>query len=588
MHKCDLPCRPRNVRRLQPLPAIMTGALVLAATWPALAQSTKSAPVAAGKCPAGESAGLKLPPGFCATVFADKIGHARHLVVAPDGVVYVNTWSGRYYGNDEPHPGGFLVALQDTTGSGHADVNERFGATAAEGSAGGTGIYLYKGALYYEMNDSILRYSMTPGAIVPTGKPEVIVSGLPLTGDHPMHPFVIDPKGSMFIDVASATNSCQPQNRQDNVPGDKPCTELETRGGIWRYDANRTGQKFSPAERYATGIRNADGLALDATGSVLYSTQHGRDQLGTNWSRFYTPEQGAELPAEELLKIQQGGDYGWPECYFDDRQNKLVLAPEYGGDGGKTVGECADKLAPVAAFPAHWAPNDVVIYTASQFPKAYQGGAFIAFHGSWNRAPFPQGGYNVVFQPLAEGKASGHYVIFADGFAGAHKEPGRAAHRPSGLAVGPDGALYVTDDQKGRVWRISYVGGDPAAKLQTVSAVSPPVGKPATAAPQPPEGTHKNAGTAGLGEQVFTGQVGGAACAGCHGSDGKGTPLGPDLTSGKWVWSDGSVAGIQKTITSGVPNPKNYRGPMPPMGGGQLSPEQLAAVAAYVHSLAAK
>jgi len=593
VHKCDLSPAPMSVRRpcgarcrpgVKWLATFVIGGITLTAALPSLAQDSKAAPAVNGKCPA-EHAGLKLPPGFCATVFADKIGHARHLAVASNGVVYINTWSGRYYGNDKPHDGGFLVALQDTAGSGHADVNKRFGATVAEGSAGGTGIFLYKDALYFEMNDSILRYAMTPGSIVLTGKPEVIVSGMPLTGDHPMHPFVIDPQGSMFVDVASATNSCQKDNRQDNVPGDKPCTELETRGGIWRYDAGKTGQKFSPAERYATGIRNADGIALDASGGVLYSTQHGRDQLGTNWSKLYTPEQGAELPAEELLKIQKGGDYGWPECYFDNQQNKLVLAPEYGGDGGKTVGECADKLAPVAAFPAHWAPNDVVIYTGSQFPTAYQGGAFIALHGSWNRAPFPQGGYNLVFQPLSGGKAAGKYVIFADGFAGANKEPGKAAHRPSGVAVGPDGALYVTDDQNGRIWRITYVGGDRSAKLQTVSAVSPPVGKPATAAPLPPEGVHKDAGTASLGQQVFTGQVGGAACTGCHGSDGSGTPLGPNLTAGKWTWSDGSVAGIKKIIAAGVPNPKNYRGPMPPMGGGQLSDEQLQAVATYVHSL---
>ena len=205
-----------------------------------------------------------------------------------------------------------------------------------------------------------------------------------------------------------ATNSCQSQNRMPNIPGDKPCKELETRGGIWRYDANKTGQKFSPAERYATGIRNADGIAIDSTGTGLYATQQGRDELSENWPSLYKPEQGANLPAEELLRVEQGADYGWPECYYDDAQQKLVLAPEYGGDGGKAVGVCADKTGPIASFPAHWAPNDLLLYSGEQFPAAYRGGAFIAFHGSWNRAPFPQGGYNVVFQPLADGKASGN------------------------------------------------------------------------------------------------------------------------------------------------------------------------------------
>ena len=120
---------------------------------------------------------------------------------------------------------------------------------------------------------------------------------------------------------------------------------------------------------------------------------------------------------------------------------------------------CAQKRAPVAAFPAHWAPNDLLIYQGSQFPSAYKDGAFIAFHGSWNRAPGPQGGYNVVFQPLAGGKASGPFVVFADGFAGAIKQPGRAAHRPTGLAVGPDGSLYIADDQGGRIWRVTAEHG---------------------------------------------------------------------------------------------------------------------------------
>lgn len=579
--------------------ALLAGAI--AAMFASVSLATgPQAGAGSSKCTGG-AAGLKLPPGFCATVFADHLGHARHIVVTPASVVYVNTWSGRYYGNDRPHAGGFLVALRDTQGTGHADVNERFGATAATGSQGGTGIALYKDALYVEMNDRILRYALSQGSITPTGKPDVIVSGLPLTGDHPMHPFVIDAQGSMYVDVASATNSCQKENRMPRVPGDKPCTELETRAGIWRYDANQTGQVFSPAKRYATGIRNADGIALDPAGTGLYATQHGRDQLGDNWSRLYTTRQGAELPAEELLKIQQGGDYGWPECYFDGEQNKLVLAPEYGGDGGKAVGVCASKIGPVAAFPAHWAPNDVVIYSGTQFPRAYQGGAFIAFHGSWNRAPFPQGGYNVVFQPLSGGKASGNYVIFADGFAGAAKEPGKAMYRPSGLAVGPDGSLYVTDDQNGRVWKITYVGGDPEAKLHSVSPTSPSAGVAAATQAQPPEGINKNAGAASteslpvppgssaaavaLGQRVFAGEVGGAPCSGCHGSDGKGTPLGPDLTSGKWLWSDGSLSGIQKTLTTGVQKPKNYRNPMPPMGGAQLSPEQATAAAAYAWAL---
>ena len=121
---------------------------------------------------------------------------------------------------------------------------------------------------------------------------------------------------------------------------------------------------FSPAERYATGIRNAEGLAVDSTGRGIFSTQHGRDQLQNNWPDLYQPEQEATLLAEELLRVTPGGDYGWPECYYDAGQRKLVLAPEYGGDGGKAVGVCARKLGPVAAFPAHWAPNDLLLYVA--------------------------------------------------------------------------------------------------------------------------------------------------------------------------------------------------------------------------------
>jgi len=150
-----------------------------------------AAPGANANCP-GPVSGLTLPPGFCATVFADDIGHARHLVVAPNGVVYVNTWSGRYYGNDTPHAGGFLVALQDTDESGTASLIGRFGETAQSGGAGGTGIGLYKGALYAEINDKIVRYPLPTDSILPRGRGEAVVTGLPLGGDHPGPPLVLE------------------------------------------------------------------------------------------------------------------------------------------------------------------------------------------------------------------------------------------------------------------------------------------------------------------------------------------------------------------------------------------------------------
>jgi glucose/arabinose dehydrogenase/mono/diheme cytochrome c family protein len=565
-------------------------------TLTAHAQGTSSA--GSGATCSNEQTGIVLSPGFCATVFADKVGHARHMVVAPNGVVYVNTWSGRYYDNDTPPAGGFLIALRDTKGNGKADVIKRFGDTATQGSAGGTGIQLYNGAVYAEVNDRIVKYSLGANEIVPTAKPEVIVSGMPLTGDHPMHPFIIDAKGNLFVDLGSATNACEVKNRMPKSPGNKPCTEKETRAGTWKYDANKTGQQFSPKERYATGNRNGEGFAIDSEGR-LFVTQHGRDQLSENWPDLYKPKDGPELPAEEVMQLHSGADFGWPECYFDGFQKKLVLGPEYGGDGGKTVGLCAQRTPPAAFFPAHWAPNDLLFVTNSRFPAAYSKGAFVAFHGSWNRAPAPQGGYDVVFQPMADGRASGDFVIFADGFAGSVKEPGRAAHRPSGLAAGPDGSLYISDDVGGRIWRVTYQGDPQGAKIAAVP--TPKVAASSSKSETPPEGVHPDAGrqtaTKGplpagvtaeqvtLGDRIYHGEAADGTCAGCHGSDGGGTPVGAKLTSGPWLWSDGSLDGIERTITQGVAQPKQVGGAMPPMGGTRLTQDQAKVVAAYVYTI---
>lgn len=572
----------KRLRKLLTSAASAALALVSAGFAPASAQDgAASTPRQAPACQ-GDAGGIVVPHGFCATVFADVPGHVRHIVAAPDGTLYANTWTGPYY-PDEPPPGGFVVALKDKTGDGIADVSERFGPSFAEGGRGGTGIGRYKNWIYAERNDAVVRYALKPGEIVPSGPPETVVSGIPTDGEHPMHPFIIDDAGSLFIGVGSASNSCQEVSRTLESPGRTPCKELETRAGIWRYDANETGQVFSPNERYATGLRNSEGFDFDSAGR-LFVTMHGRDQLHENWPKLYDSAQGAELPSEEVVVLKEGAEYGWPECYFDPKQGKLVLAPEYGGDGGREVGLCANRTPPVAAFPAHWAPNDLKIYKGTVFPKPYRDGAFIAFHGSWNRAPGPQGGYKVVFQPLADGRPSAPYVVFADGFAGASREPGRAAHRPMGLAVGSDGSLYVSDDVKGRIWRITYAGDPSSTALDAAAPVVADVQASSPVVLAVPAGRTKE--DVELGHRIFHGEASDGNCGSCHGRDGTGTPGGPDLTTGNWLWADGSLESITKVIIEGVATPKRHPVAMPPLGGVSLTDADVDAVAAYVWALA--
>ena len=186
---------------------------------------------------------------------------------------------------------------------------------------------------------------------------------------------------------------------------------------------------------------------------------------------------------------------------------------------------------------------------------------------------------------MLDGKTAGDYVIFADGFAGAEKAPGRASHRPAGLAMGPDGALYISDDQKGRIWRVTHLGEGAATVVAAAPEVTPVAAATANTAASltPPPGS--SAEQLALGEQVYRGQAAGGNCLGCHGSDGRGTMVGPDLTDATWLWSDGSVAGIKGTIEKGVPVSKASIGAMPPLGAAPLQPADVDAVAAYVWAI---
>jgi glucose/arabinose dehydrogenase len=177
-----------------------------------------------------------------------------------------------------------------------------------------------------------------------------------------------------------------------------------------------TGSHLSADARFATGMRHTLALAVHPATGRLYGAISGRDQLLQLWG--FPAERNAELPAEELVRIEEGDDYGWPYCYHDGVAGRKVLAPEYGGDGEK-VGRCAGKDLPRIAFPAHWAPMEIVFYTARQFPPEYRGGAFVAFHGSWNRAPLPQEGYRVVHAAFEDGEPTGSWrVLYEPGESG--------------------------------------------------------------------------------------------------------------------------------------------------------------------------
>jgi glucose/arabinose dehydrogenase len=386
---------------------------------------------------------LSLPEGFDVVVVIDTLGRGRHLVVRENGDIYVHMSSR----TADDHS---IVALRDTTGDGKADVVATFG------SYPGTGIEIYNNHLYFATKSRIYRTALTED-LIPGGPIDTIAILEGGQGGHSEKTFTFDGDGNMYVNVGSLSNACEEPLRTAASKGPDPCTELINRAGIWKFNANTPMQVQTPEMRFASGIRNAVAINWDPASNRLYAVQHGRDDLHRYWSELFTEQQNAELPAEEFFQVNEGDDFGWPYCYYDPFQKQKFLNPEYGGDG-KATGRCADAKLPLVAFPAHWGPNDLLFYQGDMFPEKYRNGAFIAFHGSWNRLGQDQGGYNVIFVPMKDGETTGEYEVFAEGFTGteAIKAPGEAKYRPCGLAEGPDGSLYIVDSMKGRVWRIIH------------------------------------------------------------------------------------------------------------------------------------
>ena len=386
---------------------------------------------------------IKLPTGFTATTVAEKLGKARHIAVASNGVIFVKLGGAK--------DGKGILRLQDTNGDGVPDQATGFG------NFGGTGIAIKNGYLYATSDEDVYRYKLDDNFnVTDTANPEKIISGLLNRHEHESKSIALDNDGNIYVNIGAYSNACQFDDRKKGSPGQKPCPILDSAGGIWQFKADKPNQTYGTGVRYATGLRNVVGLDWNTATNSLFVMQHGRDQLHDLFPDMFDTKQSAELPAECMYELHKGSNCGWPYIYYDQFQHKKILAPEFGGDGKKEAGK--DAQDPVVAFPGHMAPNGLLFYTGNQFPDKYKNGAFVAFHGSWNRAPEPQKGFFVVFVPFNNGKPSGDWEVFADNFSGGPENTasGKVEHRPCGLAQGPDGSLYVTDDTRGYVWKISY------------------------------------------------------------------------------------------------------------------------------------
>lgn len=531
-----------------------------------------------GGLPKGDpdNGGLLLPGGFEAVVVTDSIGKARHMAVNSNGDIYIKLRTPRgTYGS---------VALRDKNNDGKADIIQYFGDYPDVGNYGNA-MRIHKGYLYFATAGEIYRIKLTPGKLIPEGKSELILKDdyMRERYSHIAKSLAFDNKGNMYVTFGSPSDVCQIMDRQPGSLGKNPCPDLVEHAGIWKFSESKLNQTQNDGTRYATGIRSAVAFTWNTADNSIYLVQHGRDNLAKAWPNMYDAWQSALLPSEEFLKIKEGSDAGWPYAYYDQMQGKKLVSPEYGGDGKK---EADPKyLRPLIGFPGHFAPNDLLFYTGNQFPDRYKNGAFIAFHGSLIRAPYPQSGHCIAFVPFKNGAPAGPWEVFAVGFSDVDTIVNRkdVVHRPTGLAMGPDGSLYLSESEKGKVWRVMYKGDNKKfgkaqlAQMEKYKETSPNIKTPDRIKDIVMDNADKGKLTAGA--KLYT-----TYCAPCHQGDGKGDGTRyPPLENSEFVRGDkNKLIGI---VLNGLNGPITVNGigfndSMP--ANGFLKDEEIALILTYV------
>jgi len=521
-----------------------------------------------------DNGGLVVPDGFEVVVVADSIGSARHMAVSDNGDIYVKLRGGKPKG---------IVALRDVNHDGKADSIKYFGEYEDKGNYG-TAMRIHNGYMYFSTAGEVYRIKFTPGKLVQDAAVETIViddyKNDKHGAEHIAKPIALDNAGNLYVPFGSPGDVCQKLNRIPGEPGEYPCSQLVEHGGIWKFDANKIGQtQHNGGTMYATGIRSIVAMDWNSSDNTLYVAAHGRDDLNSRNPEQYSRWQSAIYPAEEFLRVEEGANGGWPYFYYDQDQGKRIINPEYRSAGiPETKG--AEYLQPLMAFPAHWAPNDLFFYTGDQYPERYKHGAFIAFHGSTNRAPYPQAGYFVAFIPFENGKPTGKWEVFADGFVGEAPvvDVSDAPYRPMAIAMGPDGSLYLSETVKGKIWRVMFKGSKSNFSDTNLAKMETRMQLPHIKSPDEGNDNLQKDKVAG-GEKIYR-----TYCAPCHQRNGKGAEgRFPPLVDASWVKGDKSK--LINVILNGLEgnidvNGVGYNGVMPKHS--FLSDEEVAGVLTFI------